>query len=161
MSLWRLFTLVSTLHNRNIATEREKHNSRKDQFFPLCRFTVIIGTLRSNNVTPTRTSLKKWICVRLVFIAIIAIPTYFVKCRRALLKLNFKRPYPSSEREVIFRRCLFTPSITRKVRYFHVVVVQKQERNRQKSVMHVRSCCFGYNTHCFFDVLVAVRVVGS
>ena len=28
--------------------------------------------------------------------------------------------------------------------------------------MHVRSCCFGYETHCFFfDVLVAVRVVGS
>ena len=157
MSLWRrLFTLVSTLHNRNITTERQKHNSRKDQFFPLCRFAVIIGTVRSNNVTPTRTSLKKWICVRLVLL-----PTYFVKCRRALLKLNFKGPYPSSEREVIFRRCLFTPSIKREIRYFHVVVVQKRERNRQKSVMHVRSCCFGYNTHCFFDVLVAVRVVGS
>ena len=29
-----LFTLVSTLHNRNIKTERQKHNSRKEQFFP-------------------------------------------------------------------------------------------------------------------------------
>ena len=29
--------------------------------------------------------------------------------------------------------------------------------------MHVQSCCFGYETYCFFffDVLVAVRVVGS
>ena len=25
--------------------------------------------------------------------------------------------------------------------------------------MHVQSCCFGYETYCFFDVLVAV--VGS
>ena len=24
--------------------------------------------------------------------------------------------------------------------------------------MHVQSCCFGYNTYCFFNVLVAVAV---
>ena len=28
--------------------------------------------------------------------------------------------------------------------HFHVVVVQKQQRNVQKSVMHVQSCCFAY-----------------
>ena len=29
--------------------------------------------------------------------------------------------------------------------------------------MHVQSCCFAFKTYCFyfFDVLVAVRVVGS
>ena len=27
--------------------------------------------------------------------------------------------------------------------------------------MHVQSCCFGYETYCLFDVLVAVRVVVS
>ena len=68
-----------------------------------------------------------------------------MKCRRTLLKLNFKGPYSSSEREIKFRRCLFTSSIKRQIRHFHVVVVQKQERNVQKSVMHVRSCCFAYN----------------
>ena len=68
-----------------------------------------------------------------------------MKCRRTLLKLNFKGPYPSSEREIKFRCCLFTSSIKRQIRHFHVVVVQKQERNVQKSVMHVRSCCFAYN----------------
>ena len=51
-------------------------------------------------------------------------------------------------------------SIKREIRHFRVVVVQKRERNVQKSVMHVRSCCFAYRTYCFFDVLVAVRVVG-
>ena len=34
----------------------------------------LLGTLRSNDATATRTSLKKWICVLFVFIAII--PTY-------------------------------------------------------------------------------------
>ena len=31
----------------------------------------------------------------------------------------------------------------------------------KKSVMHVQSCCFAHKTYCFFDVLVAVRVIGS
>ena len=39
------------------------------------------------------------------------LPTYFVKCRRTLLKLNSNGPYPSSEREVKFFCCLFTFSI--------------------------------------------------
>ena len=30
----------------------------------------------------------------------------------------------------------------REIRHFHVVVVQWQQRNVQKSVMHVQSCCF-------------------
>ena len=61
------------------------------------------------------------------------------------------------EREIKFRRSLFTSSIKRELRHFHVVVVQKLERNIQKSVMHVRSCCIPYLTYCFFDVLVAAR----
>ena len=37
---------------------------------------LAIGTLRSNDATATRTSLKKWFCVLSVFIAII--PTHFL-----------------------------------------------------------------------------------
>ena len=51
-------------------------------------------------------------------------------------------PYPSTEREIKFCRCLFTSSIKREIMHFHVVVVQK-------SVMHVQSCCFAYKTYCF------------
>ena len=29
----------------------------------------------------------------------------------------------------------------------------------KKSVMHVQSCCFAYQTYCFFDVLLAVADV--
>ena len=56
---------------------------------------------------------------------------------------------------------MFTSSIKREIMHFHVVVVQNGQRNVQKSVMHVQSCCFAYKTYCFFDVLVAVRVVES
>ena len=89
------------------------------------------------------------------------LPTYFVNCRRTVLKQNFKGPYLILEREIKFCRCLVTFFIKREIRHFHVVVVQKRERNIQKSVMHVQSCCFAYQTYCFYGVLVAVRVVGS
>ena len=49
---------------------------------------------------------------------------------------------------------MFTFSIKREIRHFHVVVVQKRQRNVQKSTMYARSYCFAYQT--FFYVLVAV-----
>ena len=55
--------------------------------------------------------------------------TYFVKCKRTLLELNFYQPYPSSERERKFCHCLFTSFTKREIRHFHVVVVQWRQRN--------------------------------
>ena len=46
----------------------------------------------------------------------------FVKCRPTFLELNSLEPCPSSERE--FCRPLYTSSIKRENRHFHVVVVQ-------------------------------------
>ena len=43
---------------------------------------------------------------------------------------------------------------TRNYRHFHVVVVEKRQRNVQKSTMYARSYCFAYQT--YFYVLVAV-----
>ena len=86
------------------------------------------------------------------------LPTYFVKCRRTLLELNSLGPYPSSEREIKFRRCLFTSSIEREIRHFHVVVGQKGAKKCTKRVMHVQRCCFAYRTYFFYD-LIAVRAV--
>ena len=85
----------------------------------------------------TRTSLKKSICI-LHSLWRLFLPTYFVNCRQTLLKLNFKRPYLSSEREIKFCCCLFTFSNERKIGHFHVVVVQKQERNVQKCDAHAK-----------------------
>ena len=37
---------------------------------------------------------------------------------------------------------VFPSSTKREIRHFYVVVVQRRQRNVQKSVMHVQSCCF-------------------
>ena len=58
--------------------------------------------------------------------------TYFVKCTRTLLNLNSKGPYLSPESEIKFRHCLFTFSIKHEIRYFHIVVAQKRQKNVQK-----------------------------
>ena len=39
--------------------------------------------------------------------------------------------YPSSEREIKFRRRLFTSPVKCKIRQFHVEVVQERQRNVQ------------------------------
>ena len=39
--------------------------------------------------------------------------------------------------------CIFVPFLDkREIRQFHLVVVQRRQRNVQKSVMRVESCCF-------------------
>ena len=53
----------------------------------------------------------------------------------------------SLERERNFSCRLFTSSIKREIRHFPVVVVQWRQRNVQKSVMHVQSCC-----QCLFNL---------
>ena len=48
------------------------------------------------------------------------------------------------------------------IRHFHIVVMQKQERNVRKSMMHLQSCFFCLlNQLYFFDILVAICVIGS
>ena len=64
-------------------------------------------------------------------------PTYFT-CRRTLLKLIPRDHIHGSEREIKFRRFLFTFSMKREISHFYVVVLQKGQRNVQKSVMHVQ-----------------------
>ena len=77
------------------------------------------GTLRFNNATAMRTSLKKYKFGFLVFIAIIPSYTYYVKCTQTLLNLHSKGPYSSSEREIKFRCCLITFSIKHDTSHFN------------------------------------------
>ena len=58
------------------------------------------------------------------------------------LDLNSKKLYQSSGKENESRCRVFTSSTKREIRHFYVVVVQRLQRNVQKSVMHVQSCCF-------------------
>ena len=55
--------------------------------------------------------------------------------------MNSKGLFQSSgnEEENCF---VFLSSTNREIRHFHVLVVQRRQRNIQKSVIHVQSCCF-------------------
>ena len=58
------------------------------------------------------------------------------------LELNSKGQHQSSGKEKESCCLVFPSSTKREIRQFHVVVVQRRQRNVQKSVMHVQSCCF-------------------
>ena len=64
---------------------------------------------------------------------------HFVKCWQLFLELNSKRLYRSSGKEK--RKSWSFVHVLHKA-YFHVVDVQWHQRNVQKSVIHVQSCCF-------------------
>ena len=67
---------------------------------------------------------------------------HFVKCWQIFLELNSKRLYQSWGKEKESCRLVFTSSTKREIRHFHVVVVQRRQRNVQKSMMYIQSCCF-------------------
>ena len=76
--------------------------------------------------------------------------------------LNFPKCEPFNRIFLKFQEqsCLaFTSSIKGEIKQFHVVVVQRRQRNGQKSVMHVQSCCFAYLNYCFFFAVLVVATV--
>ena len=120
--------------------------TRFSQYFVVrARKPVSWGTLRLNDATATRKSLKKWICVLSVFIAII--PTYLL-CQISANppEVEFQGTISGAHHiqvqkaEIKFRRCLFPFSTKHEIRHFHVVVVQKRQRNVQKIVWFIN--CF-------------------
>ena len=84
---------------------------------------------RSWDLKATRTSLKKWIFHSL---SRLFLPTYFVKCRRTLLKLNSEGPFLSSaERENFVVACLRSQQ-KQTLDVLMSLVMQKRQRNVQK-----------------------------
>jgi len=69
-------------------------------------------------------------------------PPRSLNARKIFLELNSKRLYQNSGKEKESRCLVFTSSTQREIRHFHVVVMLRQQRNVQKTVMHVQSCCF-------------------
>ena len=73
--------------------------------------------------------------------------TYFILFNLSLtlaifLELNSKGLYQSSGKEKESCCLVFLSLTKREIRHFHAVVVQLQQRNVQKSMMHMQSCCF-------------------
>ena len=58
------------------------------------------------------------------------------------LELSSRGLYQSSGKEKESCSLVFPSSTNREIRHVHVVVVQRRQRNVQKSVMQVQSCCF-------------------
>ena len=58
------------------------------------------------------------------------------------LELSSRGLYQSSGKEKESCCLVFLSSTNREIRHVHVVIVQKRQRNVQKSVMHVQSCYF-------------------
>ena len=99
------------------------------------------GALASTTATEAKPSFLK----RIRFIQTLSRLFQFaenVKCRRISLEWISWGRRSSLERERKIHRRLFTSSIKREIRHFHVQVVQGRQRNVQKSVMQVQSCCF-------------------
>ena len=89
-----------------------------------------------------KTSLKKNEVALLQTLSRLFYLVQFVKCWQFFLELNSKRLYRSSEKEEESRWLVYTSSSKSSVRHFHVAVIQWRQRNVQKSVIHVQSCCF-------------------
>ena len=83
----------------------------------------------------------------------------FVKFWYISLELNSKAPYANSEKGIEIRCLVLTSSTEREIKKFHVVYLQRRQRNVQKSVMNMQSCCFANFAHCVVVVFVVVAVV--
>ena len=66
----------------------------------------------------------------------------FVKCLQIFLELNSKDCIKVLGKEKESPCLVVLSSTKREIRLFHVLVMQRQQRNVQKSVMHVQSCFF-------------------
>ena len=69
---------------------------------------VFKGTLRSNDATAMRTSLKNEFAI-FQSLSQLFLPTYFVKFRRTLLELNSYGPYAQKEKLNFVVACLRPP----------------------------------------------------
>ena len=92
----------------------------------------------------TKMSLKKWISAALNLIALISISFNSSKLLANFLEVNSKGLYQSLEKENESHCLVFASSTKCEIRKFHIVVVQWLQRNVQKSVMYMQSCCFAY-----------------
>ena len=97
------------------------------------RHVAIIAKFSDDN--KPKTSFKKWIRTvsNFFFIWQIMLAKFWgVESERTLSKFKKRK-----------KKCvLFTYSIKREISNFHVAVVQRRQRNVEKSMMHVQSYCF-------------------
>ena len=99
--------------------------------------------------TASKTSVKKWICAASNFITLI--PSRLIVWMLAIFfEADSKGLHQSSAKEKESCCLVFPSSTNREIGHFHVLVVQWRQRNVQKSLMHVQTCCFANLNLMFF-----------
>ena len=99
--------------------------------------------------TASKTSLKKWTCAASNFITLI--PSRLIVWMLAIFfEADSKGLHQSSAKKKESCCLVFPSSTNREIRHFHVLVVQWRQRNVQKSLMHVQTCCFANLNLMFF-----------
>ena len=102
----------------------------------------------ATTTTVAKTFPKK--CIQTVSKFIALIPSHY--CQLMLMSLpgvEFSRTVSNFKKRILENRCLaFMFSTKRKIRQFYVVVILWQQRNVQKSVIQVQSCCFANLLFC-------------
>ena len=89
-----------------------------------------------------KTSLKK-VNLRSSSLSRLLPPVYVIKSRRTpRVEVECQGSLPKCRKRNKILSHLFTPSLKCKIMQFHVEIVQKRQRNIQKSVMPVQSCRF-------------------
>ena len=97
---------------------------------------------QQRRATAAKTSLKRWSRAASNFYRAYSIPLNSSNVGNFFVDLNSKRLYWSLGKGKESLCVVLTSSTKREIKYFHVVVGQWRQRNVQKSVMHVQTCCF-------------------
>ena len=100
-------------------------------------YTWFRGVLALMTAAKKKTSLKKWICAASLLFHL----TQCLWCWQIFLELNSKRLYLSSEKKILNRFLVFTSFVRHEIRMFHVIILQQWQRNVEKSVMYMQTCC--------------------
>ena len=114
-----------------------------------CHWRASATRTATATATASKTSLKKWTCAASNFIALV--PSRLIVWMLAIFfEADSKGLHQSSAKEKESCCLVFPSSTNREIGHFHVLVVQWRQRNVQKSVMHVQSCCFANLNLTFF-----------
>ena len=96
-----------------------------------------------------KTSLKNRLRILSLFFSPLSqVPSYLKKKREFTLEMKRGDRLRIQTEMIEFIGLPVPYSDKLKIWSFHVVVVQGQQRNAQKSVLHVQSCCFAHLTYC-------------
>ena len=103
-------------------------------------YTWFRGVLALMTAAKTKTSLKKWICAASNSFTLI--PSHSMSLMLANFPgVEFQKTISKFRKKKSNRFVVFTSFVRHEIRMFHVIILQQWQRNVQKSVMYMQTCC--------------------